>query len=101
MAGQISVCSSRVKTTTTTLAQTGWRPLVFFVRVACDGLVQRAAQRLEQQSVAAALAAATHQSAHQNGAPRRPKTATRAREEVAQATHEALRGQETLPPGIR
>ena len=66
--------------------------------------------RHEQQTVRMALAAALHHSAgpmekqvelQQNTALRGQTTGTRAREEVVKATHDALRGQNTPPPGER
>ena len=66
--------------------------------------------RHEQQSIAVALAAALHHSAfpwekkvemQQKAALRGQTTRTRAREEVVNATHDALLGQNTPPPGAR
>ena len=48
-----------------------------------------------------ALAAATHDSAQQNGAPRSQTTATRAREVEEHETNNALRRQTAPPPGAR
>ena len=45
-----------------------------------------------------ALAAATHDSAQQNAAPRGPKTGARAREVEEQVSHVGLRAQKTPPP---
>ena len=56
--------------------------------------------RHEQQSIAAALPAATHHSAQQNGAPRSQRTATRPRE-AGSETYYAPRGPKTPPPGTR
>ena len=57
--------------------------------------------RHEQQSIAMALAAATHHTAQRNGAPRSQTTATRAREVEEHETNDALWRQTAPPPGAR
>ena len=61
----------------------------------------RSAWRHEQLSVAMALAAATHHSAQQYGAPRGQKPATKAREGEVRELHHGLRAQERPLPGTR
>ena len=61
----------------------------------------RSAWRHEQLSVAVALAAATHHSAQQYGAPRSQKTTTRATEVEEHEKNEAPRRLEPPPPGER
>ena len=61
----------------------------------------RSSWRHEQLSVAVALAAATHHSAQQYGAPRSQKTATRATEVEEHEKNEAPRRLEPPPPGER
>ena len=70
----------------------------------------RAMLRHEEQSIAMVLAAALHHSAgpwekkvemQQNAALRGQTTGTRAREEVVNATHDALREQNTPIAGVR
>ena len=72
----------------------------------------RSMLRHERQSIAMALAEILHHSANvtvvkhkeeveQHAAPRGPKTARAEVEEAVNATHDALRGQNTPPPGVR
>ena len=61
----------------------------------------RSAWRQEQLSVAMALAAASHHSAQQDGAPRSLRTATRAREGEVRVMHVGLRAQKRPLPGTR
>ena len=72
----------------------------------------RSMLRHERQSIAMALAERLHHSANvtdlrhkeeveQHAAPRGPKTARAEVEEVVNATHDALRGQNTPLPGVR
>ena len=72
----------------------------------------RSMLRHERQSIAMALAERLHHSANvtglkhkeeveQHAAPRGPKTARAEVEEAVNATHDALRRQNTPPPGLR
>ena len=61
----------------------------------------RSAWRHEQLSVAMALAAASHHSVQQYGAPRGQKPATKAREGEVREMYYGLRAQERPLPGTR
>ena len=78
------------------------------VRPSAGGVARRRRERRlrswwrhEQQTVRMALAAATHHSAQQYGAPRGQKPATKAREGEVRELHHGLRAQERPLPGTR